>query len=315
MEPVFVTQNAAQRVWRYTMTSTSLTDGRPLTPDHATALSADASPDGGSVLYALVRPGGSITQQWWLLREPAAAMALAGTDGLFAKLSRDASRIAYSKVRTDGRTHVAEEALAFRTLDGTERLLTPWVADQCCRTVCDWSPDEKAVLTCGTREMISVPIGGDGKVANPRIILTLPEHDLWEAQYSPNGRWIVFVAIGKWIDGAHLMVTAADGSAERPSWRIPVGHNWADKPRWSPDGRILYFLGGDGGLVNLWSIRFDPERGVNVGEAVQLTHFDNLRFRITPDLTATSMDIAGDKVFLTMTSTAGNIWMLDHVDR
>ena len=55
---------------------------------------------------------------------------------------------------------------------------------------------------------------------------------------------------------------------------IPItqGIYWDDKPRWSPDGRVLYFTSARRGFVNVWARRFDPDRGEAIGEAFAVTH-------------------------------------------
>jgi hypothetical protein len=117
------------------------------------------------------------------------------------------------------------------------------------------------------------------------------------------------------VAGASLGVTAVEGPPDRPWIRVPLRQRWADKPRWSPDGKALYFLAADSSFIQLWAARFDPVRGVVVGEPVQLTHFDSPSFKISPAMSSTEMDVGGGKVFLTMESTSGSIWMLDNVDR
>ena len=148
-----------------------------------------------------------------------------------------------------------------------------------------------------------------------RIVFRLSQHALWQGQYSPNGRWLVFETVRNSAHGASLGVTAVEGPPDRPWTRVPLRQKWADKPRWSADGEALYFLAADSSFIHLWAARFDPVRGVVVDEPVQVTHFDSPSFKISPAMSSTDMDVGGGKVFLTMVSTSGSIWMLDNVDR
>ena len=49
--------------------------------------------------------------------------------------------------------------------------------------------------------------------------------------------------------------------------------SWADKPLWSADGRLIYFVSQAGGLGNVWGVEFDPIAGRPVGRPFQLTNF------------------------------------------
>jgi hypothetical protein len=57
---------------------------------------------------------------------------------------------------------------------------------------------------------------------------------------------------------------------------IAPSHGWADKPRWAPNGRALYFITKAGSpYFNLWGVRFDPDRGTAIGDPVPVTRFDS----------------------------------------
>ena len=102
-----------------------------------------------------------------------------------------------------------------------------------------------------------------------RILFSDPKANLWEAAYVPGGRWISFVRepLGE-AQRLDLMIAPAEGSPPTAWTRLLADHPWADKPRWSDDGRLLYFLSrGSGDYFNLWALPFDPIRGVPAGTA------------------------------------------------
>jgi WD40 repeat protein len=61
---------------------------------------------------------------------------------------------------------------------------------------------------------------------------------------------------------------------------ILANRNWDDKPRWSPDGRTIYFLSGRGGFFNVWGIHFDPDAGEPVGQPFQVSKFESPRLMV-----------------------------------
>ena len=55
-------------------------------------------------------------------------------------------------------------------------------------------------------------------------------------------------------------VKILDFGLAKPSERPTI--KWADKPRWSPDGRTIYFVSRRvTGFLNVWGIRFDQTKG------------------------------------------------------
>ncbi len=98
--------------------------------------------------------------------------------------------------------------------------------------------------------------------------------------------------------------------------RIAANHPWADKPRWAPNGRLLYFISNQGSpYFNLWAVRFDPDRGTPIGEPFQLTRFDTPGLSISPDVSNSEIGISARRAVLTMQTVRGNIWVMENVDR
>ena len=115
---------------------------------------------------------------------------------------------------------------------------------------------------------------------------------------------------------SEVAVASFDGSSPRQLVRIAADHTWADKPRWAPDGRALYFISRrPGSFLNLWAVRFDADRGTPVGEPRALSAFDSPALYISPDLQTAQMDVSPQHAVLSMKSVSGSIWMLDGVDR
>jgi hypothetical protein len=113
------------------------------------------------------------------------------------------------------------------------------------------------------------------------------------------------------------MFLAPAGGAPPERWtRLAADHDWPDKPRWAPDGRTLYFISRrPAAYFNVWAQRFDPDRGVPVGQPFALTSFDSPGLYISPYLERAEMDVSARHLMLTMRSVTGSIWMLEGVDR
>jgi Tol biopolymer transport system component/DNA-binding winged helix-turn-helix (wHTH) protein len=187
------------------------------------------------------------------------------------------------------------------------------------QVVCDWSPDGKALLVSqGTDthlfDIWLVPVGAapHAEIAAKRIISN-PTSNLFQAHFSPDGRWIAFEAAvdtPTGVDSAVYVTRAAGG----PWVRLRQGKNWDDKPRWSPDGKTIYFISGRSGFFNVWGVHFNPAAGTLVGTPFRVTAFDQPDLMISQRIEGAELSVTQDRLALLMEETSGSIWVLDHVE-
>jgi hypothetical protein len=111
---------------------------------------------------------------------------------------------------------------------------------------------------------------------------------------------------------ARVYIAPVDGGPWIP---ISDGQSFDDKPRWAPDGRAVYFLSDRNGYLNLVGRRFDPAQGKPVGEPFPLTSFDSPRHGLPSSIPQIEFAITKHHLFLPLTDTEGDVWVLDHVDR
>ena len=158
-----------------------------------------------------------------------------------------------------------------------------------------------------------VIVTGSPRGSEARKITSHPAYDLYQPHYSPDGRWVVFEAFRESPKvESTLYVMPAMGGA----W-IPVtdGRHWDDKPRWSPDGKTIYFVSSRRGVHNVWGIRFDSTNGKPVGDAFPVTAFGSPGLVMPDVIPLEELSLTQDKLVLTMEDRSGSIWVLDNVDR
>ncbi|HYK34454.1 winged helix-turn-helix domain-containing protein [Alloacidobacterium sp.] len=191
------------------------------------------------------------------------------------------------------------------------------------RIVSDWFRDGNSLLIVlsdysNRSEIWQLPIDGpeSGKSSARRIAFD-PNHALWQPHMSPDGRWIVFEAVSFQSHNAESTIYTIPSAGGPPgSWtRITDSKQWDDKPRWSPDGKTIYYLSERKGYFNLWGIRFDPVKGRPQGEPFQVTSFASPTLMVPRQIPPVDISITADRLVLPLAQTSGNIWILDNVER
>jgi Tol biopolymer transport system component len=182
--------------------------------------------------------------------------------------------------------------------------------------VCDWSPDGKTVLADNENDrtnrseiwQLSIDPSLSEKSAAHKIVGD-PNYDLWQAHVSRDGRWIVF-------EGLRSLPTIYTIPVGGGPWiQITDGKQSAFKPRWSPDGKTIYFLSWRKGFSNLWGVHFDPVKRRPLGEPFQVTSFETPTLMIPSHLPTVEFSLTDGRLLLPVAQTSGNIWILDNVHR
>ena len=291
--------------------------GEPLTSSGMTSFEETLSRDGKKLAFCAMRAGKWEMWQKSLVDGKELPIVPDDDQRIYPHWSPDGSHLAYMRLSaSSGQRRIMQWSIE----DRTERELAspPGTGG---KIVYDWSSDGRSLLVSVENienkrmEVWSVPAAtAEGASNAPRKILASPESNIWQAQYSPDQKWILFEATrnaGKGEESSLYVMNVSGG----PWIRITNGKQWDDKPRWSPDGRTIYFLSRRGGFFNVWGERFDSAQGKAVGAPFQVSKFDRPSQMIPQQIQPVSLSLAPDKLVVTMGEVSGNIWMLDNVDR
>ena len=187
--------------------------------------------------------------------------------------------------------------------------------------VFDWSADSEWLLASRENavsnhsEIWVLPAtNNQAKGKERKLIACDPKTDLWQGRFSPDGHWIVFEA-EEYRPGHKSAIYVTPAAGDGPWTRITEGKHWDDKPRWSPDGRIIYFVSERGGFFNVWGIHFDAVNGRTEGEPFQVTSFDSPRLMVAEVMTSVGLTLTQDQLIVTVSQVSGSIWVLDNVDQ
>ena len=319
----------SSRLWIFPLDAASgrvTGNGEPVSDPNAHMSHSSLSRDEKSLAYVLSRVGSNREELWAADLTRAEHLQLTNDDQIrySVQFSRDGKKLAYlwMRRRTDGRF---DQALAIRGIDTQEEQLvsTPQARSGEIVYPSDWSPDDKWVLGSSILPHDPVfsltlwPLAAAPRAQESlRTLAWSADMDLWGGRFSPDGRWISFLAVHRNQPGAAtVFVMPSEGGDARQWTPVTSGNDWADKPKWSPDGRLVYFIRYTKSFFNLWARRFDQARGQPVGEPFQVTHFDNPGKQISIDFELTDIDVSRTRLVLTIMEQTGNVWLLDNVDQ
>jgi Tol biopolymer transport system component len=332
----FTTRAESFRFWSFPFDAAVgriLGDGQPVTSVTTAVPQAELAPDGRTIAYSLTGVG---TRTWELWTEDLVSgekrqLARDRIGRFSPKWAQDGSRLAYLWMRTTDTTY--ESTIAVRPVGGSDELLLSAPLLNTHVVPYGWSPDGKSVLVSAS---LSTAVGPRFPEYSPfaitlwslasaphadqaaRVLTSNPDFHLWQESFSPNGRWIVFEAVNRRLPDATatLYVIPSDGGDSTRWKRLTDPQGWADKPRWSPDGKRVYFWLRRGSVYNVWGVEFDDAHGTTVGAPFQVTHFDGPARQIrSRDLGMNEQSVSRTRLMLPMTDTTGSIWMLDNMDK
>jgi hypothetical protein len=141
------------------------------------------------------------------------------------------------------------------------------------------------------------------------VIASDPTRNLFNQSFSPDQRWISFLA----HDLSHESTSTIYGTPSGGGpWRPMTEGVWFDdKPHWGRMGRVLYFVSNRTGVANVWGRRFDGASGAPVGEPFSVTSCVSAQFQLTPRTAQMDIVITATRLLLPITESRSDIWMLD----
>jgi Tol biopolymer transport system component len=286
-------------------------NGKPITPSGRLAFASALSRDGKNLAYIDSRQGKP--ELWQMSLDDGHESLIGGDDFHFPDSplwSPDGTRLAYWRFQlrtvkglTTGEGQLMIWSALTREEKPTKLQIQPF----------DWSLDGRSILGSQLNqdshhyEIWAVDIDDAGQSA--RKIASAPDYDLWQGHFSPDGRWILFGA-NRGLESTIFLMSAAGAP-----W-IPVtdGKQWDDKPRWSPDGKTIYFVSDRNGFNNVYGVRFDPAKGKTFGSPFRVTGFRSPAAMI-PQTISVELGISQDRLVVNIAQLSGNIWVLDHADQ
>ncbi|HEX8891588.1 MAG TPA: protein kinase [Pyrinomonadaceae bacterium] len=331
----YTTTTQSTRIWLLPFDSVTAQlkgQGQPVTDQGMQALFSDLSPDGNKLAFISHLPGvGRQELRVKFLKDNQEKVLLDdNTFNYYPRWSPDSMRIAFSRFRPLNQQSSSEDfapqgtakagpiAMLDTRTGGVQFITTqgPWLD-----YVYDWSPDGQWLLASSNRQMperwqiclfplAEAPHAETGM----RVVASDPDNCLWTPRFSPDGRWIAYV-LQKPVGATDSVLCVVPATGGEPI-RLTNQGTWCDWPRWSMDGKTLYFVSNyNSSFLNVYGIHFDPTVGKALGEPFQVTSFESPAQLISPRLVMVEMSLSKNRLALPITDVSGNIWMQENVDR
>ena len=209
-------------------------------------------------------------------------------------LSPDGRRIAYAK----GGIYITSVA-------SLDQIGDPQLVCADCGRPCGFSPDGSKLIhrTAGGLGLLDLTTGGKMSLVEARSTFT-------EARISPDHRWIVFQETGAGVSRIWLARLGAS-PIPRSDWHpLTGGNGWDDRPRWSPDSNLLYFLSDRDGFRCIWGQRLDHLTKRPLGPPFAVYHSHDTRsslLNVNP--VYAGLEVARDMLIFVNAETTGNVWL------
>jgi len=179
-----------------------------------------------------------------------------------------------------------------------------------CSNPTSWFDDNRAVFCRNGLpsriEMVDLVTGAT------TTVLKKENQSLSEASWSEQNQYLLFTALR---DGTTKQVFAVfypkSTHTATGEW-IPITSKseFSERPRWSGDGRTVFYLSRRDGFSCVWARRFDPKSGQVVGDPFPVLHYHNPRF--SPEVVVNrsfNLSVAGDSVYLNVGEINTSIWV------
>jgi serine/threonine protein kinase/Tol biopolymer transport system component len=277
-----------------------------LTTGDTADIGVDINADGQKLVFRSNRAGSTDV---WLMELPG---------GVPRELTATPDFESMPRITADG------SRVAFSVIEQGRRLLSVVPAGGGSpEKVCDDCGSPQAWMPGGTKLLYlrtDPPPAGifelDTRTGQSRPVVQHSEIPVYVCNLSGDGRWIAFKGdLTTLRTQVYVAPVPDEGPVPPESW-IPItgGDAWEDLPRWSHDGRLIYFFSDRDGFRCIWARRFDPETRQPAGEVFPIQHFHQISLSLSNlSLSEFELDAAPGKLVFPLAEITGNIWLITPV--
>jgi len=322
----FTSQTRRSRAWLYPFdvsTGRVIGEGRPIGRSELNVSEAELSPAGDRLVLVGMRGAAfSVTEDLEIWQMPLAEGLQTAASMLDRGLvmeprwSRDGSFMVYRQAKVyDEQGHRlpwGEFSVVMQPSGGGSKRILSHTKERHLVPE-DWT-NRGDWLLCSTHDQPeSVPsnqvlrlLATDGSQKRSEVVLAHPDYDLISPRFSPDDRWICFVAMSrKTPKAARLYLVPASGGHWIPL--IPEEEN-VGRPVDLPDGRLVYCVARRESGAVLLAVPIDLESGRPSGAPREVLSVDQFT-SLPEDIGGVRLCVAPGHLVVQKVERTGNIWM------
>jgi serine/threonine protein kinase len=265
--------------------------------------------DTGKMAYVSQKSG-----RWSLwLRNPdgSGETLLAAPEGLFHDLSvvinRRGSRVAYTTCPKDDCTIFTVAAAGGSPEKVCERCgkVRAWTLDDTVMAAQEYVTESGK--TVGSRlNRIETATGRKSVIAEQQGGF------LFAPDFSPDDRWVAFQAARAGLEQLFIAPVDTGLPVEAARWITVTELKYFDAgPKWSRDGKMLYFTSNRDGSTCLWAVRLNPATKKPIGEPFPVRHFHTSpgHYVLYP-----VFSLGPDRIVISLEQVQSDLWMMQLPD-
>jgi len=286
-------------------TSIGKVAGEPqrLMQDAATDAYPWFSPDGTKLIFLSNRSG---TYDLWMRDMRERKETILASQVSFPNvpvISKDGARVFFG-LPTQGPVYSLP-------LSGSRAGLSPAPELSCddCHGVWDVSADGRWALSPQSQDHVIVA----HEIATGKITTFLDAGDeiVGRLRISPDDRWVVFTHRARGTIAVVVVPFTPGVTIDRSRWiRLTLPETITSAPAWSPDGRIVYYVGNGDGHFCVWGQTIDQVTGQPSGAPFAVWHFhDARRTSARIPLPLRGLAVSRDRIVLNVVESSGSAWM------